>query len=102
MYVLKQYASTVEIPDNNDFTQNPKFFEWKFNKYYRTLDDEEFLYEEVSQHRSDLLIHEFLTNNIHGNIKYNVDHFLIRTSYGYSTDQGVFSRNYQSNILGWN
>ena len=75
MYVLKQYADTVRIPDNNDFTQNPKTFKWKFNNYYRTLDDEEFLFEEVSQNRSDFLFHEFLTNNVHGNIKYNVDQF---------------------------
>ena len=69
MYVLEQYNDTVEIPDNNDFTQDPEIFEWKFNNYYRTLEDEEFQFEEVSQHRSDLLIHEFLTNNVHGQIQ---------------------------------
>ena len=44
MYVLKQYADDVEIPDNTDFT-----FEWKFKNYYRTLEDEEFLFEDYQQ-----------------------------------------------------
>ena len=70
MYVLEQYNDTVEIPDNDDFTQDPEIIEWKFNNYYRTLEDEEYLFEEVSQHRSDLLIHEFLTNNVHGQIQF--------------------------------
>ena len=35
-------------------------------------------------------------------VKYNFDHFLIKTSFGYSTDQSVFSWKYQLNILGWN
>ena len=26
MYVLEQYNDTVEIPDNNDFTQDPEIF----------------------------------------------------------------------------
>ena len=49
MYVLKQYADDVEIPDNTAFTQNPETFEWKFKNYYRTLEDEEFLFEDYQQ-----------------------------------------------------
>ena len=102
MYVLKKYADNVDIPDTNDFSRNPETFEWKFNNYYRTFEDKEFTFEEYQQHQSYLIIHDFLINNVKGKINYNVDQFLIRTSYGYASSQGVFSVNYQLNILGWN
>ena len=95
MYVLKKYADNVDIPDTNDFSRNPETFEWKFNNYYRTFEDKEFTFEEYQQHQSYLIIHDFLINNVKGKINYNVDQFLIRTSYGYVSSQGVFSVNYQ-------
>ena len=101
MYVLKQYADDVEIPDTNDFTHNTESFKWKFKNSYRTLEDEEYLFEDYLQKQSDLKIHEFLIINVKGMINYNVDQFLIRTSYGYASSQDVFSVTYQLNILGW-
>ena len=37
-----------------------------------------------------------------GKINYNSDQFLIRTSFGYTSTQGVCTLGYQLNILGWN
>ena len=41
MYVLKRYRNTIEILDTDDFSNDPETFEWKYNNYFRTLDDEE-------------------------------------------------------------
>ena len=45
MYVLKKYADNVDIPDTTDFGRNPETFEWKFDNYYTTFEDEEFEFE---------------------------------------------------------
>ena len=64
----------------------------------RTFEDEEFVFEDYQQNQSDLMIHEFLINDVKEKINYNVDHLSSRTSYGYANSQGVFSVNYQLNI----
>ena len=44
--------------------QDPEIFDWKFENYRRTTEDEELMFETISQHRSDLVIHEFLIKNV--------------------------------------
>ena len=66
------------------------------------LSDTLFQFTIFQQHQSDELIHEFLTKNVSGKINYNSDQFIIRTSFGYASSQGVNTLGYQLNILGWN
>ena len=65
-------------------------------------DNEDFMFDPNGSYRSDILIHDFLVNNVKGNINYNADQFLIRASYGYANIAGNFAVNYIVNILGWN
>ena len=73
MYVLKRC-----IPDTEDFSNNPENFEWKYNYYFSTFEDKEFQFEDHQQKQTDIFIHEFLLDNVKGQINYNVDQFLIR------------------------
>ena len=66
------------------------------------LSDTLFQFTIFQQNQSDVLIHEFLEKNVSGKINYNSDQFLIRTSFGYTSTQGVCTLGYQLNILGWN
>ena len=43
-----------------------------------------------------------MEKKVSGKIIYNADQFLIRTTFGNASTQGVFSYGYQLNILGWN
>ena len=65
-------------------------------------DNEDFMVDPNGSYRSDILIHDFLVNNVKGNINYNADQFLTRASYGYANIAGNFAVNYIINILGWN
>ena len=102
MYVLKRNIDSVTLPNTDDFNIDATNFEWKYEINTVTLMDEEFRFTIYQQHQSDVIIHEFLEKNIVGKITYNSDQFLIRTSFGYASTQGVCSYGYQLNILGWN
>ena len=102
MYVLKWCDTDVKIPDNDNFHIDAETFEWKYNNNYTTLDDEEFQFINYQEHQPDIFIHEFLVNNVEGQMNYNVDQFLIRTTCSYTGTHGVFSSGYQLNIMGWN
>ena len=49
-----------------------------------------------------MLFRSFTISYVKGKIKYNVDQFLIRASYGYANTAGNFALKYIVNILGWN
>ena len=98
----RMHVNQVDLINNDDFERDLEFSGWKYTNYSHKDDDEEFEFEDIQRHQSDLIIHEFLKNNVDGKINYDVDRFLIRTSYGYASSPGVFSIKYQLNILGWN
>ena len=102
MYVLKKRSDDVARIDMDDFDQDPDIFEWRFENYHGVDDNENFVLNSNNNHRSDLLIHEFLINNVNGRIKYSAEQFLIRASYGYASTQGNFVMRYHVNTLGWN
>ena len=102
MYVLKRGIDSVKLPDTEDFHNDAVNFDWKYEIKNIPLIDEEFRFSDYQQHQSDVIIHEFLEKNVVGKITYNADQFLIRTTFGYASTQGVCSFGYQLNILGWN
>ena len=57
------------------------------------------MFDPNRNYRSDILIHDFLVNNVKGKINYDADQFLIRASYGYANIAGNFAVNYIINIL---
>ena len=77
MYVLKRCGTNIKIPDTEDFSNDPETFEWKYNNYFKTFEDEEFKSDDHQQKQSDIFIHQFVLNNVEGQINYNVDQFLI-------------------------
>ena len=102
MYVLKKNIDTVKLPNTDDFNNDATNFDWKYEMRGIPLTDEEFRFTMYQQHQSDVIIHEFLEKNVVGKITYNSDQFLIRTSFGYASTQGVCTYGHQLNILGWN
>ena len=102
MYVLKRAKDVVELPNTDEFDDDAINFNWKYSMRRLPLSDTLFQFTIFQQHQSDVLIHEFLTKNVSGIINYNSDQFLIRTSFGYASSQGVNTLGYQLNILGWN
>ena len=96
MAVLETLYNYRRISRN--FSNDPEIFDWKFDSYARTAEEQdEFLFTEISQHLSDSVIREFLINNVHHQINFNVDNFLIK-----NTDILLIKVYYQLNILGWN
>ena len=102
IYVLKRNIDSVKLPNTDDFNNDATNFDWKYEMKTVTLIDEEFRFTDYQQHQSDVIIHEFLEKNVVGKITYNSDQFLLRTSFGYASTQGVCTYGYQLNISGWN
>ena len=99
MYVLKQRKGFIDM---DDFDNDPNVFEWQYMNHSNHYDNEDFLFDPNRNRRSDILIHDFLINNVKGKMNYNADQFLIRASYGFANIAGNFAVNYIINILGWN
>ena len=102
MYVLKQRQGFIKRIDMDDFDNDPDVFEWQYVNNSNNNDNEVFMFDPAKNHRLDILVHDFLINNVKGKINYNVDQFLIRASYGYASTAGNFAVKYIVNILGWN
>ena len=102
MYVFKRTIDEVQLPNTDDLNGDAINFNWKYLMRRIPLSDEIFQFTIFQQHQSDVIIHEFLEKNVVGKINYNSDQFLIRTSFGYTSTQGVCTLGYQLNILGWN
>ena len=100
MYVLKKISDEVRLPNTDDFSQDATNFDWKYEMRGIPLTDELFQFTIFQQHQSDVIIHEFLEKNVIGKITHNSDQFLIRTSFEYTSTQGVCTYGYQLNILG--
>ena len=100
MYVLKRGIDSVKLPDTEDFNNDAVIFDWKYEINNIPFIDEEFRFTDYQQHQPDVLIHEFLEKNVVGKITYNADQFLIRTTFGYASTEGVCSFGYQLNIFG--
>ena len=102
MYVLKRTIDEVKLPNTDDFNNDATNFNWKYLMRGVPLKDELFQFTIFQQHQSDVIIHELLEKNVLGKITFNSDQFLIRTSFGYTSTQGVCTYGYQLNIFGWN
>ena len=86
----------------DNFDNDPNVFEWQYVNHRNEYDNEDFMFNPNGSYRSDILVHNFLINNVKDKINYNADQFLIRASYGYANTAGNFAVNYIINIMGWN
>ena len=68
MHVLKRNIDSVTLPDTDDFNSDATNFDWKYEINNIPLIDEEFRFTDYQQHQSDIIIHEFLENNVVGKI----------------------------------
>ena len=100
LILTQRTTDEVQLPNTDDFNGDAINFNWKYLMRRIPLSDELFQFTIFQQHQSDVIIHEFLEKNVIGKINYNSDQFLIRTSFGYTSTQGVCTLGYQLNIVG--
>ena len=86
----------------DNFNDDPNVFELQYVNRRNENDNEDYMFNPNDSYRSDILIHDFLVNNVKGKINYNANQFFIRASYGYANISGNFAVNYIVNIFGWN
>ena len=81
MYVFTAGYGPIKRPDLDDFSNDPDIFEWQYLNRKNDNDNEDLKFYSTDNTESDILIHDFLVNNVKGKINYNADQFLIRASY---------------------